>query len=140
MVCAGVVLGIAGVLASASGAHAGSYTPPGYYLLTAAQCEGGTKIGDRVLTNRLGDTQGRQRVYRHSSGMRCALTYHYAGEPTQVRVNVRRDGWQTVAYDSGIYRYYAGAVGSYGCIWVNSHISMGPYSVDKFSTPTTKYC
>ncbi|HEY0640819.1 MAG TPA: hypothetical protein VGD67_24575 [Pseudonocardiaceae bacterium] len=137
---ASAALAVAALLAGTSGAEAASYTPPGYYLLTAAQCEGGTKVGDRTLVNQLGETQGRQVVYRHSSGMRCALTYHHAGAPTQTRVNVRRDIWQTVAYDTGVFQYYAGAVGSYGCIYVSSHISLGSHSVDQFRSPTTKYC
>lgn len=119
-------------------AQAAPSTPAPYKLVSS--CPGSSVSGfPKVLTNRLGDTQGSVHLYYSSvnGGTNCALVYDNASGSHQMSVTLRRANLSYAGSDSGVYTTYAGGVAVTGtadtCVYLSASLQMGPYSVDRFS-------
>lgn len=125
------------MLGFVSPAHAGFNTPAPYK--PGGTCSGSMVAGfPKVLSNQLGETQGRLEL-RYSSatgGTNCAILYDMASGSHQMSVTIRRADLSYSGSDSGMYSTYAGGVAVTGaasrCIYVSGFLRMGPYSVDQF--------
>ncbi|TWP50793.1 hypothetical protein FKR81_19530 [Lentzea tibetensis] len=124
-------------LAAAPAAQAAPSTPAPYKLVD--QCAGNMVPGfPKVLSNQLGDTQGRLEL-RYSSaagGTNCVQLYDMAPGKHSMTVTIKREGLSYQGSDSGVYDLYAGGVAVTGtngkCVWVSGSLVMGSHSVDRF--------
>lgn len=125
-------------LLNAPASLADASVPAPYKLVS--QCSGNLVPGfPKALTNRLGETQGSLRLYYSSAngGTNCVMLYDMASGRHPMTVTLRREDLSYPGSDSGTFEYYAGGVqvpGTNGkCVYVSGYLSMGPYSVDRFS-------
>jgi hypothetical protein len=133
-----VLSALAAVVALAPAGQAAVDVRAPYKLVSS--CAGSLVSGfPKVMTNRLGDTQGSVYLYYSSAGggTNCATVYDNASGSHQMSVTLRRANLSYAGSDSGVYATYAGGVAVTGtagtCVYVSGYLSMGPYSVDRFS-------
>jgi len=133
-----------GLVAPAAAQTSPSPLPKGYYLTSDNYCiQGGVKIGDHALSDLHGGYAGRQYVYRHSNGYRCAFVSDQLAGTHYMDVTINRPEWVTQVTDYGYFEEYAGALGSYGCIQVESYLEADGteyYSIDPGTPSVPTYC